>query len=220
VNRVALIVGAGPGLGAAVARALGRKGLDIALIARDEQRLRQLGETLQAEGITAGWIPVDVADPDSLAAAVDRFGTHTGRLDVLHYNAVAPRAEPASSLAARDLIDDLMVGTASLLSATQAALPHMRDGGLILATGGGSANRPMRGMASLGVQKAALRNLVRAIDLDLRERGVRAVSLTVKGTIEPGTAFDPDAIAASFAGLVDAFDAGAQEWRTEVSFDG
>ncbi len=78
----------------------------------------------------------------------------------------------------------------------------------------------MPGIASLGVQKAALRNLVTAIDLDLRERGVRAASLTVNGTIEPGTAFDPDLVAAEFARLVDAYDAGAADWRTTVPFNG
>lgn len=219
-NRVAVIVGAGPGVGAAVARALGRKGFDIALIARNEQRLAELGENLQRDGITAGWTAVDAGDPDALAAAVDRFGGRAGRIDVLHHNAVAFRDEPASTLSPRDLLHDLMVGAASLLAATQAALPYMHKGGLVLATGSGAGNRPMRGAASLGVQKAALRNLVTALDLDLRDRGVRAASITVNGTIAPGTAFDPDLIAAEFARLVDAFVSGATDWRATVPFDG
>ena len=220
MSRVAVIVGAGPGVGGAVARALGRKGFDIALIARDEERLTRLGESLQAEGITAGWTAVDAGDPDALAAAVDRFGAHAGRIDVVHHNAVASRGEPASTLSPHDLVADLMVGAASLLAATQAALPYMADGGLILATGSGAANRPMPGAASIGVQKAALRNLVTALDVDLRERGIRAASVTVNGTIEAGTAFDPEHVAAEFARLVDLFDAGAEEWKTTVAFNG
>jgi len=163
---------------------------------------------------------VDVGDPDALAAAVDRFGRHTGRIDVVHHNAVASRYEPASTLSPRDLLADVMVGAASLLAATQAALPYMPDGGLILATGSGAGTRPMPGAASIGVQKAALRNLVTALDLDLRGRGVRAASVTVNGTIEAGTAFDPDHIAAELVRLVDLFDAGADEWKTTVPFNG
>ena len=220
MSRVAVVVGAGPGVGAAVARALGRKGFDLALIARNEEQLARLGESLQADGITTGWTAVDAGDPEALAAAVDRFGGHAGRIHVVHHNAVASRYEPASTLSPRDLLADLMVGAASLLAATQAALPYMRDGGLILATGSGAGNRPMPGAASIGVQKAALRNLVTALDLDVRERGVRAASVTVNGTIAAGTAFDPDHIAAEFARLVDVYDAGAVEWKTTVAFNG
>ncbi len=220
MSRVAVIVGAGPGVGAAVARALGRKGFDIALVARDEQRLEELGKKLQADGITAGWTPVDAADAGGLAEAIDRFGGHADRIDIVHHNAVAFRGESAATLSADDLLTDVGVGAASLLTATQAALPYMSAGGLVLATGGGAANRPMRQAASLGVQKAALRNLVAALDLDLRERGIRAASITVNGTISPGTAFDPDLIAAAFVRLVDSFDAGAADWRTTVPFNG
>ena len=220
MSRVAVIVGAGPGVGASVARALGSKGFDLALIARNEHRLSQLGEALQAEGITTGWAAADASEPDAIAAAVERFGRHAGRIDVVHHNAVAFRNAPASRLSPRDLLDDLMVGTASLLASVQAALPFMGERGLVLATGSGAANRPMTGAASLGVQKAALQNLVTALDLDLRPHGIRAASVTVNGTIAPGTAFDPDLVAAEFAKLVDAFDAGGAEWRTTVAFNG
>lgn len=219
-NRVAVIVGAGPGLGAAVARKLGRAGFAIALIARNEQRLTELGEALQAEDITTGWTAVDVADSDQLAAAVTRFGGFSGQIDVLHHNAVAFRSAAASGLSATDLLADLSVGTASLLTAVSAALPFMQAGGLVLATGGGSADHPMTSAASLGVQKAALRNLMLALDQDLRARGIRAASLTVNGTIAAGTPFDPDRIADAFAALVADAGSAGDDWQTEVPYNG
>lgn len=219
-NRVALIVGAGPGLGAAVARKLAQTGFSIALVARDEQRLTELGEALQAEGITVGWTAVDAADPDELAAAVTRFGGFSGQIDVLHHNAVAFRPAAASSLGAADLLADLAVGTASLLTSVAAALPFMQPGGLVLATGGGSADHPMTSAASLGVQKAALRNLVTALDQDLRKRGIRAASLTVNGTIAPDSPFAPERIADAFAELVAAAPAAGDGWRSEVPYNG
>jgi len=212
------VIGAGPGLGAALARSYGRKGFDVALVARNEQRLAALGHALQAENVTADWRSVDLADPAALAAAMAGFGDHAGRIDLVHHNAVAARDAPASQLSPAELLDDLTVGAASLLAAVQAALPYSDQRGLILATGSGAANRPMRSAAGVGVQKAALRNLVTALDLDLRDRGIRAASLTVNGTIASGTPFDPDLIAAAFVRLVDEYDAGAAEWQTTVAF--
>ena len=58
-----------------------------------------------------------------------------------------------------------------------------------------AADQPWNEAASLGVQKAGLRNLVRSLDATLRDDGVRAVTLTVNGTLERGTAFDPDRVA-------------------------
>jgi NAD(P)-dependent dehydrogenase (short-subunit alcohol dehydrogenase family) len=87
----------------------------------------------------------------------------------------------------------------------------------VLATGSMAADAPWHEAATLGVQKAGLRNLVKSIDATLRGDGIRAVSVTVNGTLERGTAFDPDRVA-------DALFAAARqpeaEWRTEVPYDG
>src|SRR6478609_11868194 len=90
-NPVIVIVGAGPGLGAAIARRFGQAGYDVALIARTEATLTEIGESLQAEDITAGWTPVDITDDAALRAALARFGGHTGRIDALHFNPSAFR---------------------------------------------------------------------------------------------------------------------------------
>lgn len=218
--RVAVIIGAGPGLGAAVARSLAAAGFAIALVARDERHLTELGEELQAEDITVGWTAVDASDTVGLAAAVTRFGGFSRRIDVLHHNASAFREARASELSQAELLADLAVGVGSLLTSVRAALPFMPSGGVVLATGGATADRPMTSAASLGVQKAALRNLVTALDRDLRTRGIRAASLTVDGTIAAGTPFAPERIAAAFAELVAAAPAAADSWRSEVPYDG
>ena len=80
-----------------------------------------------------------------------------------------------------------------------------------------AADRPWHEAASLGVQKAALRNLVRSLDATLRDDGVRAVSLTVNGTLGRGTAFDPDRVADAIHAAVSRSD---DDWRVEVPFDG
>ena len=80
-----------------------------------------------------------------------------------------------------------------------------------------AADRPWHEAASLGVQKAGLRNLVRSLDATLRDEGTRAVSVTVNGTLEPGTRFDPDRVAdAVHAAVTQPEDT----WRDEVPYDG
>ena len=219
-NPLALVVGAGPGLGAAVAGGLGAAGYDVALVARSESKLAEIGGALQSAGVRAGWAAADVADAAALEAAVSRLGEQAGRIDVLHYNVVAFRSARVQQLNAADLLDDLAVGAASLLTAVSAVRPLMSPGGVVLATGSVAADRPMPSAASLGVQKAALRNLVAALDRDLRKDGIRAACVTVRGTIAPGTAFDPERIAEVFVALAtNAVNAG-DDWQTEVAYTG
>jgi NAD(P)-dependent dehydrogenase (short-subunit alcohol dehydrogenase family) len=216
-NPVIIVVGAGPGLGASVARRFGREGYDVALLSRDADQLEELGTAMQAEGITTGWTAVDVTDDAALREAVTRFAGHAGHLDALHFNPSAFRHKDPLTLTPDELLADVRVGVAALLTAVQAARPFMRAGARVTATGSMAADRPWNEAASLGVQKAGLRNLVRSIDTTLEPDGIRAVSVTVNGTLGAGTAFDPDLVA-------DAVYAASRQdeaqWRVEVPYDG
>ena len=216
-EKVLVVVGAGPGVGASVARRFGREGYDVALVARSADRLEQLGQALQREGVTTGWTPVDIGDADALAAAVTRFAGHLGHIDVIHCNPSVFRASDPLHLTADALLEDLRVGAAALLTAVQAARPAMPRGARVTVTGSMAADRPSPGAASLGVQKAALRNLVLSLDRTLAGDGIRAMSLTVNGTLAPDTPFSPDRVAeAIFAAATTPDDS----WRAEVAFDG
>jgi short-subunit dehydrogenase len=65
-----IIVGAGPNLGAAVARRFGREGLSVGLVARDERKLAALEADLAGQGITAAHAAADIRDADGLSAAI------------------------------------------------------------------------------------------------------------------------------------------------------
>jgi NAD(P)-dependent dehydrogenase (short-subunit alcohol dehydrogenase family) len=216
-NPVIVVVGAGPGVGASVARRFGREGYDVALLARTAPALEALAGQLQQQGITAGWSRVDVAAADELTAAVKRFGGHTGRIDVLHFNPSAFRQEDPLELTAEELVEDVQLGVGSLLTAVQAARPFMSAGGRVTATGSMAADQPWHKAASLGVQKAGLRNLVRSIDATLRPHGIRAMSLTVNGSLAVGTPFDPDRVADAIYAAAARPD---EAWTDEVPFDG
>ncbi|WP_380165527.1 SDR family oxidoreductase [Jannaschia sp. R86511] len=209
------VVGAGPGLGLASARAFAAAGYDVALLGRREAALTELAARVDADGhgVDVGWAAVDVGDEAALAAAVGRIVEHTGRLDVLHHNVSLFRSGGILATSTADLLGDLAVGTASLLGAVRAALPALTAaGGSVVVTGGGAADRPMPGALTLGVQKAAVRNLLLAMAGELAEAGVHAATLTVRGTLAPGTPFDPRAVAARLLALAEQRHRPREEW--------
>jgi NAD(P)-dependent dehydrogenase (short-subunit alcohol dehydrogenase family) len=219
-NKVLIVVGAGPGVGASVARRFGRAGFDVALIARSPDFLEALGTELQESGVTTGWTPVDIADAESLTAAIERFGRHLGHVDALHFNPSVFRQRDPLNLSPAELLADVNVGVASLLTAVQAARAFMPRGGRITATGSIAADRPWHEACSLGVQKAALRNLVISLDRTLAPEGIRAMSLTVKGVLaqdSPFSPFSPERVAEAIHAATLTPEA---EWRSEVPFEG
>lgn len=217
-NPVIIIAGAGSGVGAATARRFAAAGYDIGLLARDADRLRSLADELGRDGTNVGWAAADLADAEALDAALSEMGERTGRVDVLLHNASVWRGVKASELTAAQLQADLAVGAASLLTAVQAVLPVLRrqHTGTILATGGGTADRPDVAAASLGVQKAALRNLVQVLAAELAGEGIHVATVTVRGRIADGTPFSADAISEVLAGLVAQTSEDPAGWHTVV----
>lgn len=216
-NKVIVVVGAGPGVGASVARRFGREGFDVALVARSPEHLERLGTELQEAGVTTGWTPVDITDAEALTAAIERFGRHLGHIDVLHFNPSVFRHRDPLHVTAQELLEDLHVGAAALLTAVQAARPAMPAGARITVTGSMAADHPWHEACTLGVQKAALRNLVRSLDATLAPEGIRAMSLTVRGTLAPDTAFSPDRVADAIYTAAGTRD---EDWRDEVVYAG
>ena len=123
---VVVIVGAGPGLGAAIARRFGRAEYAVALISREERQVEELGKELQAADVTAGWTAVDITDSTAFRAAIDRFGGFSGTIDHLHFNPSAFREKDPLELSPDELLADVRLGVGALLDAVQAARPHMQ----------------------------------------------------------------------------------------------
>lgn len=220
-DRTALVVGAGPRLGAAIARRFGRDGYAVALIARSPDTAEQVGAMLQGEGISAGWAAADVADSAALSAAIGGLAERSGGIDVAVHNVSVWRDASTLELTPEQLFADLAAGTASLLTIAQAVAPAMtaRGGGTILATGSAAADAPSPGASSLGLQKSALRVLVRAMAAELAPQGIHCATVTINGILGAGP-FDPARIAEVYAQLV-AETAGPREsWRTVVPYDG
>lgn len=212
-----LVVGAGPGIAAATARRLGRDGYAVSLVARREAPLAELGAALRADGVPVAWATADAADPADLTAAVQGL-LAPGPADVLLYNVSVGREAGVPELSPEDLLADLAAGAVGLQTAVRAVLPGMRElgAGTVLVTGGGSADRPMTSMATLGVQKAAVRALAEVQARALAPEGVHVATVTIRGLVGEDRQITPERVAALYAALV-AETAGPREnWRSVV----
>ena len=98
---VIVVVGAGPGVSGSVARRFAREGYDVALLGLDEGQLRALAGELEELGATVGHAVADLTDAEATTAAIRRFGEHTGRIDVLHFNPSAFREKDPLELTRR-----------------------------------------------------------------------------------------------------------------------
>lgn len=214
---VIVVVGAGPGVSGSVARRFADEGYDVALLGADRQTLDDLVPDLEARGATVGHTVADVTDEQAARDAVRRFGEHTGRIDVLHFNPSAFREKDPLALTVEELLEDVALGVGALLTVVQAARPFMSAGGRVSVTGSMAADEPWEGAASLGVQKAGVRNLVHSLDKTLAPDGIRAVSVTVRGSLSREGAFTPDRVAEAIWSAVDRDEDG---WTSEVSYRG
>ena len=219
MDKVIVIVGMGPGVSAAVARRFAREGYAIGAVARSADKLEEQLAALRASGVRVAGATADAGDIGSLRAALVRLRAALGDAGVLVYNAAGVTYRPLAELSPEAFAADLAVSVVGAFTAAQQVLPAMRAqcSGTILLTGGGFAFEPMPVMASLGVGKAAIRNLAFSLHADLLESGIHAATVTIRGTVAPGSAFDPDRIAEAYWRL-HAQPAGAFE--REVQFRG
>jgi len=214
---VVLVVAAGPGVSGSLARRAAREGYDVGLLGADADVLLTLAGEVEALGAAVGYTAVDVTDVSATSAAVRRIGEHAGRVDHLHFNPSAYREKDPLALTAAELLEDVGLGVGALLTSVQAARPFMSAGARVTATGSMAADQPSHRAASLGVQKAGLRNLVHSLDATLAPDGIRAVSVTVRGVLAREGAFTPDRVADAIWAAARRDDA---EWTSEVAYSG
>jgi NAD(P)-dependent dehydrogenase (short-subunit alcohol dehydrogenase family) len=214
---VIVVVGAGPGVSGSVARRFADAGYDVALLGQDQGVLDELVADLEGRGAAVEHAVADVTDEQAARDAVRGFGERCGRIDVLHFNPSVFREVDALALTVPELLEDVALGVGALLTVVQAARPYLSAGGRVSVTGSMAADDPWEGAASLGVQKAGVRNLVRSLDKTLAPHGIRAVSVTVRGTLAREGAFTPDRVAEAIWAAVARDDA---DWSSEVPYSG
>ncbi|MEV6113540.1 SDR family NAD(P)-dependent oxidoreductase [Streptomyces sp. NPDC052109] len=200
------IVGAGPGLGAAVARRFGREGFDVALFARDRVRLDELVRDLGADGVRARGFVADVRRPEELATALRRAADEVGTVEVLQYSPVPHRDFMRSVLDTghRELVGPIEFSVYGPVAAVQQVLPGMRrlGRGTILFVNGGTAAVPHIERAGTSIAFAAETAYGHLLHERLAGEGIHVAQLVIPGAITAGHARkDPAVLAETLWGL-------------------
>ena len=203
--RAALIVGAGSGISASVARGLAAAGLRVGLAARNVEKLAALAAETRAETFAA-----DATDPAAVARLFDDADTRLGEPDMVLYNASARAHGPVAELdpeAVRKAIEVSAYG--GFLVVQQAArrmIPHGR--GAILLTGASASVKGYPLSAAFAMGKFALRGLAQSTARELGPKGIHVAHFVIDGGVRsarrsdpagrPDSTLDADAIAQTY----------------------
>lgn len=194
-----VIVGAGPNLGAAVARRFGREGFAVGLVSRNESKLEQLAGDLGEDGITAAYRAADIRDSDALSSAIESLAAELGPVEVLEYSPLPAREfmKPLLETTVDDLRGPLEFSVLGAVAATRAVIGPMLDrgSGTILFTTGGAAINPYPLRAGVGVSFAGEVAYARMLHDEVGDKGVHVAHTAIGGRIAPGEDHEPDDIA-------------------------
>jgi NAD(P)-dependent dehydrogenase (short-subunit alcohol dehydrogenase family) len=202
------IIGAGPGLGLEIARAFGRRGFDVALVARTPSKLDSLARTLAGEGITAHGFAADISRPDTVTAALRSITDTLGPIDVLEFSPADPSLTPVDVLEVtmENLQPQIDFYLGGALAAVGAVLPDMIAAGkgtVLITTGGGSIS-PMPFLGNVNIAAAGLRNWALNLHNALQPKGVYVAHLGITALIGGGHPdAEPEVIAEALAQLHD-----------------
>ncbi|MET9001321.1 SDR family NAD(P)-dependent oxidoreductase [Amycolatopsis sp. NPDC004169] len=200
-----VVVGAGPGLGMGVARAFGRQGFQVGLIARNKDTLDGLVGELAELGVTAAAFPADIRDRAALTEALAAARQALGPVDVLEYSPSPTGAiTHAAQTTVASAIEQFELHVLGAVTAVGQVLPGMRarGEGTLLLTTGVSSTIAAPFLANVGLAMAGLRNWAHALHAELRPQGIHVATVTIASGVIPGDEVaDPDVIGARYYGL-------------------
>jgi NAD(P)-dependent dehydrogenase (short-subunit alcohol dehydrogenase family) len=201
----ALIVGAGPGISASLARGLAAAGLRVGLAARNVEKLAPLAAEIRARTFA-----VDASSPVAVARLFEEADSQLGEPDVVVYNASARAHGPIAELdpeAVRKAVEVSAYG--GFLVVQQAArrmIPH--GSGAILLTGASASVKGYPLSAAFAMGKFALRGLAQSTARELGPKGVHVAHFVIDGGVRsgrrpdpadrPDSTLDPDGIAQTY----------------------
>jgi short-subunit dehydrogenase len=211
-----VIAGFGTGISKAVAEKFGKEGFNVALVARNAERLAAAVKELEGKSVHAAAFPTDLSDPQAAHGLGSRVRERLGPTTVLHWNAYASAAGDLLTADAADLRRIFDMPVTSLVQTVQGLLPELRqqkEAAILVTNGGLGLLDPnldqmavTYGAMGLALANAAKHKLVRVLSAKLKSDGVYVGEVMVAGTVK-GTAWD------NGSATLDATTIGARFWE-------
>jgi NAD(P)-dependent dehydrogenase (short-subunit alcohol dehydrogenase family) len=183
-GKIAVVTGAGSGIGRSVAVALMQEGYSVVLAGRRREPLETTAETAKAHGVRALAVPTDVADPASVKALFEKARETFGRLDLLFNNAgLGAPAVPIEDLTFEQWKAVVDVNLTGAFLCTQEAVRLMKNqtprGGRIINNGSISAHAPRPNSAPYTATKHAITGLTKSTSLDGRKYDIACSQIDI-----------------------------------------
>ena len=179
-GKTALITGAGRGIGRATAIAFAKEGINVGLVGRTLENLQNVAEELKAFDVKVAIAAADVANIDSITAAVESIRAELGAIDILVNNAGISKFGKFLELSPEDWTNIVDVNVKGVYYTTRAVLPEMierQTGDIInISSTAGQKGAPIT--SAYSASKAAVIGMSESLMLEVRKHNIRVVTLT------------------------------------------
>jgi 3-oxoacyl-[acyl-carrier protein] reductase len=184
-DKVAIVTGAGSGMGEAIAHTYAREGAKVAVLDVNEQAANKVASAIGAAALA---VACDVTDKADIARAVEMTEKKFGVTDILVNNAgVAHVNKPLMEIDEREFDRVFDVNVKGLFVFTQAVVPGMRNkgGGVIVNIGSTAGLRPRPGLSAYNATKGAVHNLTKTLAVELAPDKIRVCAIAPVATDTP-----------------------------------
>lgn len=178
-NQVVWITGASSGIGEALALEFAQRGSRLGLLARREEVLQQIADSLRSQGTKVLTLAADVTHEEELQQAATQLHQHFGRLDVVVANAGVGYNLPARKMGLDKIQTTFQVNVLGLANTFQAALPLLLEqgSGQLVGVSSLAALRGIPGSAAYSASKAAVAVYLEGLRADLRRQNIHVTTV-------------------------------------------
>ena len=179
-GKVALITGAGRGIGRATAIAFAQEGIHVGLVGRSLENLQKVSEELSRYDVKVAVAAADVADLNSITSAVESIRGELGPIDILVNNAGISKFGGFMDLTPEEWTNIIDVNVKGVYYTTRAVLPEMieRNTGDIINISSTAGQKGAPVTSAYSASKAAVIGLSESLMLEVRKKNIRVVTLT------------------------------------------
>ncbi|MBB5174301.1 3-ketoacyl-ACP reductase [Texcoconibacillus texcoconensis] len=179
-GKTALITGAGKGIGRSTALALAQEGVNVGLLARTEEDLKNVASEIEALGVKAAYATVDVSELEQVEKAVESVTNELGSFDILINNAGIAKFGGFLDLTPEEVKNIIDVNLMGAYNVTQAVLPQLieKNGGDIINVASTAGQKGAPKTSAYSASKFGLIGLTESLAMEVRKHNIRVSALT------------------------------------------